>query len=196
MHLPFSQAAENNKTPILAVLSQIFSDRKKVLEIGSGTGQHAVHFAHAMPQLTWQPSDLPENHAAINAWREATPADNLLAPITFDLASSNWPGAFDAVYSANTAHIVSWPLAEKMLQLIGENLPTGGLFALYGPFNIGGNYTSDSNREFDHSLQSRDPASGIRDQEISGHRAKPPGLKLEQDNPLPANNRLLIFKKY
>src|SRR5690554_3646744 len=183
MHLPFSQAAENNKTPILAVLSQIFSDSKKVLEIGSGTGQHAVHFARALPYLIWQPSDLAENHAAINAWREAEPADNLLAPIRFDLASSHWPGAFDAVYSANTAHIVSWPLVEKMLQLIGEKLPANGLFALYGPFNINGNYTSDSNREFDAWLKSRDPQSGIRDLEKITRKAEQHGLKLEQDNP-------------
>lgn len=194
-HLPFSQACENNKQPILDVLRRVFSERNKVLEVGSGTGQHAVHFARALPHLHWHTSDLPDNHSAINAWIDAYPAPNLHRPVTLDLRTSAWPGDFDAVYSANTAHIVSWPLVQRLLALTGEGLPEGGLFALYGPFNYNGQYTSDSNRAFDAMLRARDPDSGIREFEALSAEAADQGLQLLEDNALPANNRLLIFRK-
>lgn len=193
---PFSQACENNQAPILAVLQQVFADRRRVLEIGSGTGQHGVHFAPRLPQLVWQTSDLAANHAGIRAWQAAHPAPNLRTPLLLDLAASSWPeGAFDAVFSANTAHIVAWPLVERLFALTGRHLPPGGVLALYGPFNYGGRFTSDSNRAFDAWLRARDPASGIRHFEDIAALATHHGLALEQDHAMPANNRLLVFRR-
>ncbi|WP_111642817.1 DUF938 domain-containing protein [Marinimicrobium alkaliphilum] len=193
--LPYSQACENNKHPILDVLHRAFSDRRRVLEIGAGTGQHAAHFARALPHLEWHTSDLPENHSGINAWIDAYPAPNLHRPVTLDLRTSAWPGPFDGVYSANTAHIVSWPLVQRLLALAGNGLPENGILALYGPFNYQGRHTSDSNREFDAMLRARDPESGIRDFEAVCAEAQRHKLRLDEDNALPANNRLLIFRK-
>ena len=194
--LPFSQACENNQAPILAVLQQAFAECRQVLEIGSGTGQHGVYFAPRLPQLVWQTSDLAGNHAGIRAWQAAQPAPNLRPPLLLDLAASDWPeGAFDAVFSANTAHIVAWPLVQRLFALAGRHLPAGGVLALYGPFNYGGTYTSDSNRAFDAWLRQRDPASGIRHVEDIVALAASQGLALTQDNAMPANNRLLVFHR-
>ena len=195
--LPFSQACENNREPILAVLQTAFADRRHVLEIGSGTGQHSVYFAPRLPHLIWQTSDLAENHAGIAVWHAAHPAPNLRAPLCFDLQSSNWPqtedGAFDAVFSSNTAHIVAWPLVARMFAQIGMHLPAGGRFALYGPFNYNGSYTSESNRTFDLWLRERDTRSGIRHYEDIVALAQQHGLVPEHDHAMPANNRLLVF---
>ncbi|RFA29282.1 methylase [Alkalilimnicola ehrlichii] len=194
-NLPFSQACENNRAPILAVLKSAFAHCSRVLEIGSGTGQHGVYFAPELRHLVWQTSDLAEHHSAILAWQHAYPAENLLPPIIVDLREDNWPGDFDAVFSANTAHIVGWPLVEQMFALVGRHLPKGGVFALYGPFNYNGEYTSDSNRTFDHMLRRRNPASGIRDFEQIVATANRHGLMLQHDHAMPANNRLLQFRK-
>jgi cyclopropane fatty-acyl-phospholipid synthase-like methyltransferase len=194
MNLPYSAACDNNKAPIFKVLASAFANRRKVLEIGSGTGQHAVYFAPQLPHLSWQTADLPVNHAGINAWLAEHPSDNLKAPITMDLTHPQWPDDFDAVYSANTAHIVSWPLVQNMLQLVGEHLPEGGIFALYGPFNYQGDFTSESNRAFDAMLRQRDPASGIRPIEDILAVARNHGLRLQDDHAMPANNRLLVFR--
>lgn len=193
--LPFSQACENNKAPILTVLERVFAGCRRVLEIGAGTGQHAAHFAPALPHLRWQPSDLAINHPAIQAWRLARPADNLLPPVLLDLAGPDWPGDFDAVFSANTAHIVSPPKVENLFALAGRHLPDAGVLALYGPFNYGGQYTSDSNRQFDAWLKARDPSSGIRDFQWVDGLARQAGLQLWEDNAMPANNRLLVWAK-
>lgn len=196
MTLPFSQACENNKQPILNVLRPLLANSKRVLEVGSGTGQHAVYFAPALPWLEWQPSDLAENHPGINAWRQAHPHNNLPAPLLYDLRHSQWPGAFDAVFSANTAHIMAWPLVQRFVEEAGHNLPPNGLFVLYGPFNYQGRYTSESNERFDAFLRSRNPEQGIRDFEAINTLAEQAQLRLEQDNALPANNRLLVWRKY
>jgi len=194
--LPFSQACENNQAPILAVLQQAFAECRHVLEIGSGTGQHGVYFAPRLLQLVWQTSDLAANHAGIRAWQAAQPAPNLRPPLLLNLAASDWPeGAFDAVFSANTTHIVAWPLVQRLFALAGHHLPAGGVLALYGPFNYGGTYTSDSNRAFDAWLRQRDPASGIRHFEDIVALAASQGLALTQDNAMPANNRLLVFHR-
>lgn len=195
MSLPFSQACENNKGPILTVLKSEFASAKYVLEIGSGTGQHAVYFAEHMPHLIWQTSDLAVNHEGINLWIDQHPRDNLKRPINMDLNNPEFPAGIDAVYSANTAHIVSWPLVEVMFQQVGKHLPAGGVFALYGPFNYNGQYTSDSNAAFDQMLRERDPASGIRNIEDITALASDNGLALIQDYEMPANNRTLIFSK-
>lgn len=193
--LPFSQACENNQEPILAVLRQALADRRHVLEVGSGTGQHSVYFAPRLPHLVWQTSDLAGNHAGIRAWHAAHPAPNLRAPLLLDLAGSAWPaGAFDAVFSANTAHIVAWPLVQRLFALAGGQLPGGGVLALYGPFNYGGRFTSDSNRAFDAWLRQRDAASGVRHFEDIVALGTEHGLALEADHAMPANNRLLVFR--
>lgn len=196
MNLPFSQACENNKQPILEVLRSALRDSRRVLEVGSGTGQHAVHFAPALPWLEWQTSDLPENHRAIEAWLDAHPSPNLKRPLVFDLRRSPWPHEeFDAIFSANTAHIMAWPQVERLIREAGEQLPEDGVLALYGPFNYGGKFTSASNEQFDQMLRERDPDQGIRDFETLNDLAQESGLRLEADHEMPANNRLLVWKK-
>jgi SAM-dependent methyltransferase len=196
MTLPFSQACENNKQPILDILRPLLTDTRRVLEVGSGTGQHAVHFAPALPWLEWQTSDLLEHHPGIEAWLQAEPSGNLRAPLHFDLRHSNWPGDYDAVFSANTAHIMAWPLVQRLIQEAGRHLPRKGLFILYGPFNYKGRYTSPSNEQFDALLRNRNPEQGIRDFEAINEVACEAQLRLEQDNAMPANNRLLVWRKY
>lgn len=197
--LPFSQACENNRAPILEVLQTAFADRRHVLEIGSGTGQHSVYFAPHLPQLVWQTTELPEHHPGIEAWHAAHPAGNLRSPLALDLRSSAWPqtadGPFDAVFTANTLHIVAWPLVQRLLQLAGTHLPATGLLATYGPFNYGGQFTSDSNRAFDAWLRARDASSGIRDLDTLRTEAAQHGLHLLHDYAMPANNRLLLWQR-
>lgn len=197
MNLPFSQACENNKQPILDVLRSAFSDSRRVLEVGSGTGQHAVHLAPALPWLEWQTSDLPENHPAIEAWLDAYPSPNLKRPLEFDLRLSPWPKKeFDAIFSANTAHIMAWPQVERLITEAGVQLPENGVLALYGPFNYNGKSTSASNEQFDQMLRERDPNQGIRNFEALNDLAQESGLRLEVDHEMPANNRLLVWRKF
>lgn len=191
---PFSQACENNKGPILEVLRVAFADATRVLEIGSGTGQHAAHFAAGMPHLVWQPSDLPRHHAGIASW--VRDADNALAPLALDVTDDQWPaGEWDAVFSANTAHIMHWPQVVKMFDGVGRVLASGGVFALYGPFNYAGGYTSPSNERFDRSLRATDPGMGIRDFEAVDALARRVDLRLAADHAMPANNRTLVWRR-
>ena len=185
---PFSEASERNRGPILAVLKRVFKDRKRVLEIGSGTGQHAAYFAAELPHLVWQASDVAEHLPGIREWI-ADPA-----PIELDV-DKEWPAVdADAVFSANTCHIMSWPQVERMFEGIGKirGLKT---FCLYGPFNYGGKHTSESNARFDAMLRARDPASGLRNFEDISCLAGTAGLRLEEDNAMPANNRLAVFTR-
>ena len=196
MDLPFSEACERNKDPILDVLREAFGDRTKVLEIGSGTGQHAAHFARHLPHLIWEPSDLAENLPGIRLWLKEAALPNLLDPIVLDIDDAQWPdtGA-DAVFTANTLHIVSWPRVERLFERAGALLPAGGVLAVYGPFNYGGVHTSESNARFDAMLRARDPRSGIRDFEKVNELAKRQGLILLEDRAMPANNRMLVWRK-
>jgi hypothetical protein len=183
---PFSEASERNRAPILAVLKRVFKDRKHVLEIGSGTGQHAAYFAAELPHLVWQASDVAENLPGIREWI-STPA-----PIELDV-DKQWPRLdVDAVYSANTCHIMSWPQIERMFDGIAR-IETVKTFCLYGPFNYGGKHTSASNARFDAMLRGRDRASGLRDFEDIDRLAAAAGLTLQEDNAMPANNRLLVY---
>ena len=191
----FSDACERNREPILQVLRRVFADRKSVLEIGAGTGQHAAYFAPALPHLAWQPSDVAENLPSIRLWREAAQARRLAEPIELDVDQPFPKLAIDAVFSANTCHILSWPQVERLFAGVGALLPSGGVLALYGPFNYGGKPTSPSNAEFDAWLRGRDPESGVRDFEAIVALAARHGLVLEEDNAMPANNRLLVFGK-
>jgi len=191
----FSDACERNRDPILAVLRRVFADRTAVLEIGSGTGQHAAYFAPALPHLDWQPSDVAENLPSVRVWREEAQTPRLLEPIELDVERPFPALKVDAVFTANTLHIVSWPQVERMLAAIGELLPAAGTFAVYGPFNYGGKYTAPSNEAFDAWLRGRDPKSGLRDIEAIVALAERHRLVLKEDNAMPANNRLLVFRK-
>ncbi len=195
----FSQACENNREPILAVLLEAFADRRRVLEIGSGTGQHAAFFAPRMSHLRWHPTDLAENHASIAAWSQESGAANIEPPALLDITARPWPaalvGGVDAVFTANTLHIVSWPLVEMLVEEVGASLDEGGLFCVYGPFNYGGSYTSESNERFDAWLKDRDAASGIRDFEAVDALAAAQSMALLKDHAMPANNRTLIWRK-
>lgn len=193
---PFSQACQNNRDPILHQLLRLFADRHRVLEIGSGTGQHAVHFAAALPWLEWLTSDRAEHHDGIRLWLADYPLANLQPPLLLDV-DQPWPAlpGVDAVYSANTAHIMAWPSVQAFFAGVGRLLPAGGLFVLYGPMNYGGHYTSDSNARFDVWLKAQDPSRGIRDIEKLQGLAQAAGLALTEDIEMPANNRLLVWQK-
>jgi len=193
---PFSQSSEENKEPILEVLREAFATRQRVLEIGSGTGQHAVFFARQLPHLFWQPSELAENLPGIHAWLAEAGLPNVAAPLLLDIERQPWPdSAADAVFSANTVHIISWSQVESLFAGIGALLPAGGVFALYGPFNYGGRFTSDSNARFDQWLKARDPLSGVRDFEAVDALALAAGMTLTRDYDMPANNRTLVWHK-
>lgn len=196
MAKPFSQACENNKAAILEHLQQEFHHCRHVLEIGSGTGQHAAHFASAMPWLDWQCSDLAIHHPGIHAWLREAPA-NALAPISLDVSSDLWPqaGHFDAIFSANTLHIMAWDGVEDFFAGAGQCLNTGAVLCVYGPFNYGGDYTSASNARFDQWLAERDPRSAIRDFESVDELARQAGFSLRFDHAMPANNRLLSWTR-
>ena len=186
---PFSDAAERNRGPILSVLQRVFRDSTRVLELGSGTGQHAAYFSAELPHLVWQASDVAENLPGIRQWIAAPP------PLELDVDRPFPALTADAVFSANTCHILSWPQVEKMFAGVASLLPAGGVFAVYGPFHYDGQPTSESNARFDAMLRRHDPASGVRDFEAVGELAARHGLALEEDNAMPANNRLLVFRK-
>ena len=206
--LPFSQACENNKRPILSVLQKELVGYSQVLEVGSGTGQHSVYFAPNLSHLNWQTSDVVANHGAIKAWHDAHPASNLYKPLALDLTTDSLPRSlnsesfissndkpYDAVFTANTLHIISWSLVARLFELAGEMLPDSGKFIVYGPFNDDGLYTSDGNRQFDKALRQRDAGSGIRDKKDVVALAGKKWLTLVNVYPMPANNQLLVFKK-
>lgn len=190
----FSVACERNREPILAVLRDRFAQCTNVLEIGSGTGQHAVFFASHLPHLTWQTSDLPDNHASIVAWMQEAQMPNVLAPLTLDV-SGLWPqNSFDAIFSANTCHIMSWRDVERMFNGIGRTLQAGGMLCIYGPFKYGGEFTSASNAQFDAMLRAQSAHMGIRDFEAINRLANERGLVLQSDIAMPANNQMLIWQ--
>jgi cyclopropane fatty-acyl-phospholipid synthase-like methyltransferase len=192
---PFSAACERNRGPLLDVLREALAGCRSVLEIGSGSGQHAVYFAAHMPQLTWQTSELPANHAGIRAWLDEAQLPNLRSPLALDLAGP-WPAApFDAVFTANTLHIVAWPLVENFFAGAATVLPPGGVLAVYGPFNYGGAYSADSNAQFDLWVKANFPGGGIRDFERVCELAAAHRLEFVRDVAMPANNRTLLWRR-
>lgn len=196
MQLALSEAAERNKHPILEKLNSLLANSKQVLEVGSGTGQHAVFFAPALPHLIWQPTELPDKTAMLSSQCRRFPSDNLAEPIPLNIDDATWPAVqVDAVFTANTLHIIHWSQVCRLFAQIGKLLPENGIFCAYGPFNHNGRFTSESNARFDLQLKMRDSLSGIRDIIDLQQQAEKYHLMLQEDCPMPANNRLLVWRK-
>jgi cyclopropane fatty-acyl-phospholipid synthase-like methyltransferase len=192
---PYSAASERNREPILAVLREWFADRRHVLEIGSGTGQHAVHFAAAMPQLTWQSSDRAENLPGIRSWLDEARLSNTPAPLELDVTRA-WPQwRYDAIFSANTLHIMAWHEVEQLFDRLPGITTDDACVAIYGPFNSDGRFTSESNAAFDRELKLRAPHMGIRDTADVDALASAAGFALAEDVAMPANNRLRLWHR-
>lgn len=198
--LPFSQACENNKPWILDILVRHLGHRDRpedspVLEIGSGTGQHAVHFAEHLPHLTWQTTDVVENLQPLNRRLRLAALPNLPLALELDVRNENWPvERAGHVFSANSLHIMSGHCMECLFRKLPDIVNPGSLVFFYGPFRYNGEYTSDSNAGFDRMLRSRDPDSGIRDFEEVDSLAREAGLEFVEDNDMPANNQLLVWR--
>lgn len=191
----YSESCEKNKAPILAVLRKIFAEKKQVLEIASGTGQHAVYFGRELPHLIWQTSELAQHLESIQAWLDEAQLPNVLAPLAIDVNDARWPvSAVDAIFNANTVHIISWPEVERLFRHIARIIVPGGRVSFYGPYNYGGRFTSESNARFDTWLKSRNPNSGVRDFEAVNQLAALNGLVLLQDVAMPSNNRMLVWE--
>jgi hypothetical protein len=195
MDKPHSAASERNREPILAVLRDHFSGRRRVLEVGSGTGQHAVHFAAGLPHLQWQASDVEGNLPGIRAWLDEAALPNTPAPLMLDVNDDWSVSGFDAAFSANTLHIMSWMEVERFFAHLTDALTGNAMLAIYGPFNYGGRFTSPSNASFDSSLKMRAPHMGIRDFEAADALATAAGFTLAADVAMPANNRTLIWRR-
>ena len=193
--LPHSDACERNKGPILEVLRDAFAGCKNVLEIGSGTGQHAVHFAIEMPWLVWQPSECAAEMPGLRKRIVYEGPKNLRAPVELDVTQLPWDvRRMDALFSANTLHIMGWPQVEALFDNLPAILKPGAVLAIYGPFRYAGQYTSESNASFDEMLRTRDPKSGIRDFEAVDALARGIGFALQADHRMPANNQTLVWK--
>ncbi|MGY8785384.1 MAG: DUF938 domain-containing protein [Pseudomonadales bacterium] len=196
LELPFSQASENNKQAILEILERHLKEGDQVLELAGGTGQHAVHFAANLPNLYWQSSDIPSNVSNLNLRLAGAKLANLPAAITIDVNRSDWSNHRPtAIFSANSLHIMSADSVENFFTGIGEVLQANGTLLVYGPFKYVGEFTTASNEDFDRWLKDRDPLSGVRDFEWISDLAAKANLTIIEDNPMPANNQLLVWKK-
>ncbi|MEH6580591.1 MAG: DUF938 domain-containing protein [Halioglobus sp.] len=194
--LPFSQACENNKRPILTVLEQVFADRRVVLELGSGSGQHATWFADHMPWLRWQPTDVAANVPGLRPRCEAYGGDNLLPVQTLDVSHSTWPVSVpDAVFTANSLHIMPFSAVQGLFTALASRAEADTVLVIYGPFNYAGAYSSESNARFDQWLSQQHPLSAIRHFEEVDGLAEAAGFCLQHDHAMPANNRLLVWRK-
>lgn len=195
MNKPFAPACARNQDVILAVLREQLASCRDVLEIGSGTGQHAVHFARALPHLVWQTSDVPAHLDGIRAWLAEAALPNTPPPLSFDINAAAPPGDFDAVFSANTLHIMGWPEVQRLFAALPALLRPQARLIVYGPFNYGGQFTSASNAAFDASLRAAQPQRGIRDFEAVDALAQAAGLALVDDRAMPANNRCITWQR-
>lgn len=197
MSLPVSPACERNREPIFGCISPLLENASRVVEIGSGTGQHAAWFAPRLPHLTWVATDLADHHGGIRAWMAASGAANLEGPLALDTLRQPWPelGAIDAAFSANTAHIMPEPAVEGMFTGLGDRLPAGAPFCLYGPFMEQGRHISDSNLRFDAELRAVGNGMGVRDIAWLLQLAEAAGFELEAVEPMPANNRMLVWRR-
>jgi cyclopropane fatty-acyl-phospholipid synthase-like methyltransferase len=193
---PYAEACERNRAPLLEVLREDFAQARQVLEIGSGTGQHAVYFARHLPHLTWHTSELVEHHAGIEAWIADSGLANVKRPLALDVRAMPWPvTAADAVFSANTLHIMDSACVEAFFRGVAQVLETDGVLAVYGPFNYGGKFTSESNARFDAHLRARGVGSALRDFEAVDALARGSGLTLLRDAAMPSNNRTLVWRR-
>lgn len=197
MNKPWAEACERNQQPIADVLSKEFAGIHYVLEIGSGTGQHAVYVAERNPHLIWQPTELPECLTGIEAWIADAPCKNVLSPIALDVGDGEWllDNLFDGVFTANTVHFVGWTLVRAMFNGISRATKSGAIVCIYGPFNEGGEFTSEGNARLDAWLKSRDPESGIKDRDEVIDCAARYGLTFARKHTMPANNQMLTFTK-
>jgi cyclopropane fatty-acyl-phospholipid synthase-like methyltransferase len=195
MDKPHAPACDRNRDPILAVLRASYADRRRVLEIGSGTGQHAVYFAAAMPALTWQCTEREENLPGIRMWLDEAALPNTPAPIALDVNDA-WPAArYDAVFSANTFHIMGWPEVERTFAALPRVLDDDATLVVYGPFTIDGRHTSESNATFDATLRGRAPHQGLRDVAAVDALARAIGFGPVENHAMPANNRCLVWRR-
>jgi SAM-dependent methyltransferase len=191
---PYAPACDRNRVPILAVLREHFAQRTRVLEVGSGTGQHAVYFAAALPHVEWQTSDRASSLPGIRAWLADAALPNTPPPLVFDVNGA-WPAVrVDAVFTANTLHIMGWDDVVRLFAGLPGVLADDAALVVYGPFNYGGRCTSDSNAAFDARLRADDPRQGLRDFEAVDALARGAGLELVDDRPLPANNRCILWQ--
>lgn len=194
--LAYAEAAARNAAPILEVLRREFRNASDVLEIGSGTGQHAIAFASELEYLRWHTSDLDENHAGINAWLAHSQLDNVVAPMSLDVRDATLqPASFDGAFSSNTAHIMELDAVKRMFSLVGDALRVNGVFCLYGPFRIEGRFNTVSNEEFDANLRQRDTGMGVRDLEILDEFGALCGLHRRRLYALPSNNYVAVWKR-
>jgi cyclopropane fatty-acyl-phospholipid synthase-like methyltransferase len=192
---PYAPACDQNAAPILAAIAPRLAEARSLLEIGSGTGQHAVRFAAALPELRWQTSDLPEALSGIRLWLDEAALANTPAPLVLDVTGP-WPeGPLDAVFTANSFHIMAWVQVEQAIAGAARVLGAGGQLMVYGPVHYGGRATSPSNAEFDAWLRAHDPLSGVRNFEDLDRCARAAGLALDEDLAMPANNRILIWRR-
>ena len=195
-HKPYSESCDQNRDPILEVIQPLLKEKESVLEVGSGTGQHAVYFAKEMPHLIWQTSDQEVYHEGIKRWLDDAKLDNTPPPIPLNVSTDTWPTqSFDAVFSANAVHIMAWDNVVDFFKNAPKLVNKGGLFIFYGPFNYNQQYTSESNARFDIWLKQRDPQSAIRDFEALDELAQKAEMTLQSDHDLPANNRILVWEK-
>ncbi len=194
---PFAPACERNQAIILEVLQRVLRPTdKNILEIGSGTGQHAVYIGEKLPDIIWQTSDVKNNHTGIRMWLEEKKLDNVRPPVEYEIGRSKWPVKnIDLVFSANTIHIISETLVKQMIQDLGQHLLLGNRVLFYGPFKYQGDFTSESNAEFDVWLKEQDPLSGIRDFELIDDTLNTYGFELVEDIQMPAHNQFLVFEK-
>jgi cyclopropane fatty-acyl-phospholipid synthase-like methyltransferase len=196
MEYVVSDAAERNKEPILQIIAPVLSQTRRVLEIGSGTGTHALHFSARLPHLLWQPTDFGDYLPALRERLKREGGAKLLPVIELDVRNHPWPvEEVDAIYSANTLHIMSWSSVHDFFKGVGNVLSKQGLLCVYGAFRYGDRYTSDSNAKFDQFLQNRDPDSGLRDAHEVDRLAREQGLTLLADHAMPANNQLRIWQR-
>ena len=196
MNKPYSESCEQNKDHILSVIKPLIASGENVLEIGSGTGQHAVYFAENMPEVKWHTSDCSLYIAGINMWLSDSQLNNVVEPIELNVSTSPWPNIdVDAIFTANSIHIMGDEDVTNLFVGAGALLQKGGSFIIYGPFNYDGQYTSDSNKSFDEWLKANNAASSIKHFEKIISLAADNGMSLVKDYAMPANNRILHFSK-
>lgn len=197
MEKPFSPACERNKDPILEVMKQfITTEDKRLLEIGSGTGQHAIYLAPHFPFMEWFPSDVAANIPGMQMWFDEAKINNIRPAFKIEIGKNELPKMkFDIVFTANTFHIMHWKECKSLIKMLGGRLREGSRVFIYGPFKYGGEFTSESNAEFDQSIKARDPLSGIRNFEDVNNGMAKNGFDLLNDFDMPANNQMLVFER-